>query len=537
MSKISAIYFSNNEEHGLDVGYGISALQKCDYNLSIHKINKDNINQEIENISYENPRIVIMFSAYNYYDLISSVSSQLKLQLNNVHIVICHSIASCLAEKLLKDMRDIDIVVIGEYEKTLAELSFYILNDLDYRHCKGIAFLENETFIKNDNQEFLDVNKIYYPEREHFQPDIRFFHIYGSRGCEGKCSFCYRNILYKTSGHEILRFREIKNIVTEIDCLVKKYNCKLISFSDSTFCSKDNITDRLEELYCNLKQKSYWIQFSINLRAEQITTDTLPVIKKLRTVGLSNIFIGIESFNDNDLRLFKKISNSETNIKAINRLKNINANENDYKIKVDYGFINFNPYTTIMDLKNNLYSLRKYCIDINPYILSSKVSLNYLTPLTKIVDNDNLFMKKVKDFTVKELMERSFEYKFVDPKVQEVYTIFNICDKRLKLKNANGIEFLRNRYCHFYNYDMTIIKFDEIYQKWINAIDDFSYKLFEYILLSDARYDNKLSTALSMCDKFHNEFDTIHSQLKKIQQRIMIQLKKIDELNYYRNSL
>ena len=131
MSKISAIYFSNNEEHGLDVGYGISALQKCDYNLSIHKINKDNINQEIENISYENPRIVIMFSAYNYYDLISSVSSQLKLQLNNVHIVICHSIASCLAEKLLKDIRDIDIVVIGEYEKTLAELSFYILNDLD----------------------------------------------------------------------------------------------------------------------------------------------------------------------------------------------------------------------------------------------------------------------------------------------------------------------------------------------------------------------------------------------------------------------
>lgn len=42
--------------------------------------------------------------------------------------------------KLLKDIRDIDIVVIGEYEKTLAELSFYILNDLDYRHCKGIAF-------------------------------------------------------------------------------------------------------------------------------------------------------------------------------------------------------------------------------------------------------------------------------------------------------------------------------------------------------------------------------------------------------------
>ena len=86
-------------------------------------------------------------------------------------------------------------------------------------------------------------------------------------------------------------------------------------------------------------------------------------------------------------------------------------------------------------------------------------------------------------------------------------------------------------------YSSSLIKFDEIYQKWINAIDDFSYKLFEYILLSDARYDNKLSTALSMCDKFHNEFDTIHSQLKKIQQRIMIQLKKIDELNYYRNSL
>ncbi|GJM70756.1 hypothetical protein HMSSN036_29720 [Paenibacillus macerans] len=74
-----------------------------------------------------------------------------------------------------------------------------------------------------------------------------------------------------------------------------------------------------------------------------------------------------------------KFSNIKSNINAINILQNINSADDDYNLRFEYGFINFNPYSNIEGLKNNLNNLRKYNVHVDPYIISSKVSLNYLT--------------------------------------------------------------------------------------------------------------------------------------------------------------
>ncbi|GJM70755.1 hypothetical protein HMSSN036_29710 [Paenibacillus macerans] len=45
----------------------------------------------------------------------------------------------------------------------------------------------------------------------------------------------------------------------------------------------------------------------MNLRAEQITPEVVTCMKKLKKVGLGKVFIGLESFNEFDLKLYGKI--------------------------------------------------------------------------------------------------------------------------------------------------------------------------------------------------------------------------------------
>ncbi|WP_189029548.1 ATP-binding cassette domain-containing protein [Paenibacillus albidus] len=135
--------------------------------------------------------------------------------MGDVFIVICHSAASCLAELLLKDNRCIDVSVIGEFENTLSELCALISEKKDYKRCKGIAYMNNGEYVVTDDRAISDIESISPPERDCFPNDTRFFHVYGSRGCEGRCGFCDRNILYtKTGGHGVTRFRDIDDVVS-----------------------------------------------------------------------------------------------------------------------------------------------------------------------------------------------------------------------------------------------------------------------------------------------------------------------------------
>ncbi|MNO42836.1 coproporphyrinogen III oxidase [compost metagenome] len=535
MFKIAVTYFGNNELHSLEVGYGVSALKKHDSNLSVHKIDESNIQTEIDSIASVHPNMIAIFLSYNCYDLLLELSSQLKSLLDDVFIVICHSAASCLAELLLKDNRCIDVAVIGEFENTLSELCALISEKKDYKRCKGIAYMNNGEYVMTDDRAISEIESISPPERDCFPNDTRFFHVYGSRGCEGRCGFCDRNILYtNTGGHGVTRFRDIDDVVREVDSLVERYNCKFVSFSDPTFCSTSNIIDRLEKLYSCLSQRNYWIQFSMNLRAEQITPEVVMCMNKLKNVGLGKVFIGIESFNEFDLKLYGKFSNAKSNVNAISVLQNINSSYDDYILRIEYGFINFNPYSNVEGLKNNLSNLRKCDVHIDPYIISSKLSLNYLTKLTKFVNKDSLFVKDISRFTVGELLNYRFEYRFINRDVQDIYYIILSCYKELKLRNINGSEFIRNRYYHYYGYDRIVEKFDITFREWLSVVNDFSCDLFEYIISSEQEYNDKLSRAISMCDEFKKQFITVDNNLRGIQQRAVLQLKKNDELIYYR---
>ena len=126
----------------------------------------------------------------------------------------------------------------------------------------------------------------------------------------------------------------------------------------------------MTELYTALKKRTYKIKFFINLRSEQIDEESIKCIDKLNDVGLCNVFVGLESWLEKDLRLYNKIAKKEDNVRAVNIINDYCKKRNKKNIlNFEYGFINFNPYSTIEGVKENITLLKKFGINITPKIL------------------------------------------------------------------------------------------------------------------------------------------------------------------------
>lgn len=528
------LYFSDNELHRLDVAYGIASIKNNDCNVITHQVHNDNFDKVINSIIIEKPTIIVIFLSYGCFDLLEKSCLVMKDKNPNSIIIVCHSFASRCYKKLLSEISQIDVAVLGEYEESLNELCKLFFSGNDIGDCKGIAYIKNSQIQINNHRPLADINKIPLPNRDFDYQNSNFFHVYGSRGCEGHCTFCDRNNLYSIGNTYCVRLRSIENIVEEIDLLVERYNCKFVSFSDPTFISSTETISRLDKLYDLLSQKYYWVQFTFNIRAEQINEDIFQCLIKLKKCGLGKIFIGIESFNEKDLKLFGKRAGVYAVKKCIDILKNIEELNDDYCIKVEYGFINFNPYSTRVSLQHNIQTFKNMKLNLNPYIISSKLTVNALTPISIKIDNDNLFSFHLDSLALRDAMQYGFEYRFMEADVERIHmAVKKICET-ISIHNDNGLEFIRNRYFHFYGYDLLLEKYDIAYRKWLAVVNEFSYEIFIFIINNFKIFDfhDKINERV---EAFLRNYHVIDNKLKGIQQRVLIELRKINELIYYRS--
>lgn len=533
MKKIGALYFSDNELHCLEVAYGIAALQSNNYYVYAKKVEHENLDEIVSFVNENSIEFFVIFLSYGCYDLLAEMCSKIKATNSYATIVVCHSLTNNHYEKLLFEIPSIDIAVLGEYEETLIELFYLLFNTKEIESCRGIAFKKYDKIYINDPRPLANINDLPFPDRNFNYKGSNLFHIYGSRGCEGHCTFCDRNCLYSSGNKHYVRWRSIENIVSEIDFLVERYQCKFICFSDPTFIPSDGAAERLNKLYDELSKRGYWIQFTFNIRAEQISEEVIQSLIKLKSCGLGKIFIGIESFNEFDLKLFGKRAGLESIEKCIRLLKDVDVITDDYYLKVEYGFINFNPYSTNEGLRHNIQSFKDFHLNLNLYIIASKLTVNTMTLISKKIDSDRLFQHSLDSMSLRDILRYNFEYNFINQNAEKVYTLIKKVYKKMSVKNDNGTEFLRNLYIHYFGHDLLMKKYDKAYCEWLNAVNEFSYDIFMFVLNSfdDSDINNQINKRI---DEFLKRYCDLERRLKGIQQRVLIELKKNNQLIYYR---
>lgn len=242
-------------------------------------------------------------SALFTFEIIKRIKQKLPLRKIILGGPNCYNISGDdLDFKLPCDLQKFaDIIVIGEGEKTLAEVLKRLDLGMTLDNCKGIVISRNDKWIFNGPAEpIIDLDRLPLPDFDVYNlsayTDKNALPVLTSRGCVMKCVFC-------TDTHFWIayRYRKAENVVKEIIQLRKKYKNGFIGFNDSLTNGNYGNLSKLCDLLINKKVGIAW---GGNCRVDKRMD--LSFFKKMKMSGCEYLILGVESGSNRILGLMRK---------------------------------------------------------------------------------------------------------------------------------------------------------------------------------------------------------------------------------------
>jgi len=206
-----------------------------------------------------------------------------------------------LSETLLR-AHWIDVVVIGEGERTLVELVRALEKGNDFRQVAGIAFREDNRVIKTEPRPLIeDLDELPPPER-HLLPLSKYralgapCTVVTSRGCPYRCIFCSGPRLF---GRRV-RFRDPNLVVDEIEHIHKDFGFPNLNIVDDTF----TLNHRHAQAVCDeIMRRNLKFGWNVFARADTVNEDLL---ERMKEAGCTWLLFGVESAAPEILKTIKK---------------------------------------------------------------------------------------------------------------------------------------------------------------------------------------------------------------------------------------
>ncbi len=204
-------------------------------------------------------------------------------------------------ENTLRRYPEIDLLVLGEGEKTIPELLPLIRNKKAWKNINGIAFVEDEKVVLTEPREFItDLDSLPLPAR-HLLPISRYqalgfpVSLITSRGCPNACIFCQgRRMVGKK-----IRYRDPVKIVDEIEEILS-YGFTRINIADDLFLSNKVRAQKICKEILDRGVSFSWSAFS---RVNTVDKDAL---RMMHEAGCDAVSFGVESGNPEMLKRIRK---------------------------------------------------------------------------------------------------------------------------------------------------------------------------------------------------------------------------------------
>ncbi len=211
---------------------------------------------------------------------------------------------SALPEEMLASAH-VDAVVRGEGEETLREL----IARGPSEEVAGLSYRDGERIVHTPDRELIaDLDTLPLPLRElrpmRFGLDGLHYHVdsvFTSRGCRARCTFCANHLVGKR-----WRERSLDHVMAELEAILPSRNGsrKQIKLWDPNFMTDVERTaalcDRIIEHGLHRK-----FQFIAETRVEDIVRGR-EVLTRMREAGFVRLGSGVESPNEDTLRLIRK---------------------------------------------------------------------------------------------------------------------------------------------------------------------------------------------------------------------------------------
>ncbi len=223
---------------------------------------------------------------------------------------------------------EIDVIVRGEGELTLAELVHEFPERKSFERVKGISFRHNGRILHNPSRPLIkNLDALPFPgyhfvenviHRYHFTamagPRVRYALVEGSRGCLHQCTFCSQWRHWDGKW----RTKSPKRIADQIEFCYSNYGSRFLWLTDDNIGLGKRTSDLCNEI---LKHGFYDdLMWFMQARCDDIVKhpDLLP---KMRKAGLRWILLGVESNSPSTLESFKKETTPEDAKTAVKLLQ------------------------------------------------------------------------------------------------------------------------------------------------------------------------------------------------------------------------
>ena len=225
-----------------------------------------------------------------------SLAISIKKHIPDCQIILGGIYPSFCAEKVLRDCSAFDGVIRREGEGPIRQL---VENGGRLVEVAGASFIREDRFISNAELPTLqDLDLIPLPAR-HLLPLDKFKRgrgaILTSRGCRFNCSYCSPRVMFS-------RFRKhsLARVISEIKVLVNEYDIRAINILDDDFTGDQQ---RVFDLCRLIQDRVPSIQWACSGRVDELQPQLL---NEMSQAGCTQIFIGIESLNDANLKTLKR---------------------------------------------------------------------------------------------------------------------------------------------------------------------------------------------------------------------------------------
>jgi anaerobic magnesium-protoporphyrin IX monomethyl ester cyclase len=216
------------------------------------------------------------------------------------------------AQESLRQYPEIDVVVRGEGEQTLAELVSHLDKKTPYAQVKGISFKHKGRIVHNPTRPLIEnLEDLPYPGYHFVQDTIHKYHfaamagrdvpyalVEGSRGCPYECTFCTQWQHWQRKW----RTKSAERVADEIEYCYRNFGSRFIWLTDDNFGAGPRAEQIADEIIKRGIQDLTWF---VQARCDDIITnkDTLP---KLRKSGLNWVLLGVENSDASTLQSFQK---------------------------------------------------------------------------------------------------------------------------------------------------------------------------------------------------------------------------------------
>ena len=354
----------------LGIGYLAAVSERAGANVSIYnqdlfRYSDDHLKNHLQHNEYD--LICMGFLAPRLHIKILDLCRIINNHKKHAWFVLGGHGPSPIPEYVLR-LTKADIVAIGEAEDTFSELIGAGMDREKLKDIDGIAFWDNNEITINKRRDPIkNLDSIPFPAWHLFpmeeytsrpspvgkEPHEKVGHMILSRGCVGRCNFCYRM-------EKGFRYRSIQNILEEIIELREKYNVTYYVFNDELALYPKK---RIFELKDALDKNDIKIKFQASTRAELFNENGREIASLLKEMGCCYLGIGFESANQDILNTMGKRTTVAQNHQAAQCVTSAkiplglffiwgNIGDNEQTLREDVDFIKqYNTYNDIRTIR------------------------------------------------------------------------------------------------------------------------------------------------------------------------------------------